>query len=169
MERLVYKLGFRKRLRIAQGPRTTTEYASAAKISREQLSRYGNPQGPRPQRRTLERLAMAAFDGPFRPEWLETGDGPMRGERIPIVGSSTAGAGLADERPGDEDLIAQRIEQLETMGGVDHEMTRELLLLTARRVRELGREVAEIVRTIRERGPASGPGESEENVNAAGR
>jgi len=35
---------------------------------------------------------------------------------------------------------------------VDHEMTKELLLLTARRVRELEREVADIVRTIRERG-----------------
>ena len=38
---------------------------------------------------------------------------------------------------------------------MDHEMTRELLLLTARRVRELEREVADIVRTIRERGPGT--------------
>jgi len=41
------------------------------------------------------------------------------------------------------------------VGGVDQEMTRELLLLTARHVRELEREVAEIVRTIRERGPGT--------------
>ena len=41
------------------------------------------------------------------------------------------------------------------VGGVDHKMTRELLLLTARRVRELEREVADVVRTIRERGLGS--------------
>ncbi len=43
-------------------------------------------------------------------------------------------------------------------GGVDQEMTRELLLLTARHVRELEREIADIMRTIRERGTASEPG-----------
>jgi len=41
------------------------------------------------------------------------------------------------------------------LGGVDQEMTSELLLLTARRVRELEREVADIVRPIRERGPGT--------------
>jgi len=73
-----------------------------------------------------------------------------------VVGRGAAGVGLAKEEPGDEDLITRRIEQLEAVGGVDHEMTRELLLVTARRVRELEREIAELLRVKHEHGPAAG-------------
>ena len=58
----------------------------------------------------------------------------------------------AEAEPGEPDLITQRIEALEGAAGLDQEMNRELLLLTAKPVRELEGQVAEIVRAIRERG-----------------
>jgi len=57
----------------------------------------------------------------------------------------------APAEPGEPDLITQRIEALERTAGLDQEMTSEPLLLTARRVSELERQVAEIVRASRER------------------
>jgi hypothetical protein len=96
--RLDYKPGFDKRLREAQGPRLLEAFSKDSRVSASQLSRYGDPDGPRPRRGVLARIANAAYGGPINPLWLATGDGPMRGVRIPIsTGRGTGGWPLAPE------------------------------------------------------------------------
>lgn len=100
MARLVYKPGFDKRLREIQGPRTLDAFARDSSVAASQMSRYGDPDGPRPRRGTLARIANAAYENPVNAEWLATGEGPMRGSRIPILdpilGRSTAGHQAAE-------------------------------------------------------------------------
>ncbi len=147
------KAGFPERLAsVITG--TQKDFAERAGLPETKISQYLNGRAF-PQRRTARKLA-AAGTPPVNVEWLLTGKGPTCGPRLSVVGRGAAGVGLAKEEPGDEDLITRRIEQLEAVGGVDHEMTRELLLVTARRVRELEREIAELLRVKHEHGPAAG-------------
>jgi len=90
--------------------------------------------------------------------WVLTGEGTMRG--VPVVGRVTGG-GLAGEEPIDEDLITQRITRLEACGReppLTDQMESALLLMTAKRVVQLERQMAEIVRRLREISPEKGEG-----------
>ena len=91
MAQLRYKPGFDNRLREAQGPRSLEEFAKASGVAASQLSRYGDPDGPRPRRGTLARIVKSACGGPVRAEWLATGEGPKR-DGLP-AGRGTASGG----------------------------------------------------------------------------
>jgi len=108
-----------------------------------------------PSPRLLTALARFGINA----NWILTGEGAMRG--IPVVGPTAAGWPLAPEEPADVDLITRRIAHLEAVATdrpIADRVESTLLLMTAKRLVELERQVAEIVRRIRELGPPRPPG-----------
>ncbi|HUS45114.1 MAG TPA: helix-turn-helix transcriptional regulator [Phycisphaerae bacterium] len=84
------------------------DFAAEIGISAKQLSNILSGRTP-PSRLLIKRIADLFH---INERWLESGEGLMQGARVPIVGRTTGGS-LAEAKPGDEDLVTERIEALE--------------------------------------------------------